>query len=137
MVRGGTVPDTPLVNGPVIVVATGSVWLGSGWLEDVAEGLPAYYGLPAVVRGSVVVVAVGSSLPEFASVLATALAGAFDTGCGGIVGSATAEILATPALSGILPDGERQSGRTVVYREAQLDTREISDVDTGRSTAWS
>ncbi|MFB6354606.1 MAG: sodium:calcium antiporter, partial [Halobacteriales archaeon] len=95
MVLGGVVPDTPAVNVVVIVVTTGFIWLGSGWLEEAAEELSAYYGLPAVVQGSVVV-AVGSSFPEFASVVFTALAGVFDMGVGAIVGSAIFNILVIP-----------------------------------------
>jgi cation:H+ antiporter len=119
MVLGGLLPDAPLWNGLVLLVATGFVWLGSGWLEQSAEDLAAHYGLPAVVQGSVVV-AVGSSFPELASVVFTALAGTFDMGVGAIVGSAVFNILVIPALSGIFADGDVQSSRTVVYKEAQF-----------------
>ena len=119
MVLDGVVPDTPLASVLVIVVATGFIWLGSGWLETSAERLSAYYGLPAVVQGSVVV-AVGSSFPELASVVFTALAGTFNMGVGAIVGSAIFNILVIPALSGIATDGELESNRTLVYKEAQF-----------------
>lgn len=119
MVLGGLVPETPLVDVLVIVVATGFIWVGSGWLEEAAEHLSAYYGLPAVVQGSVVV-AVGSSFPEFTSVVFTALAGAFNMGVGAIVGSAIFNILVIPALSGLATDGELETSRTIVYKEAQF-----------------
>jgi cation:H+ antiporter len=77
MVLGGLLPNTPPVNVLVIVVATGLIWFGSGWLEESAEQLSAYYGLPAVVQGSIIV-AVGSSFPELSSVVFTALAGVFN-----------------------------------------------------------
>ncbi|WP_136591029.1 sodium:calcium antiporter [Salinigranum halophilum] len=119
MVLSGLVPDTPLVSAVVIVVATGFIWFGSGWLETSAERLSAHYGLPAVVQGSVVV-AVGSSFPELASVVFTALAGTFNMGVGAIVGSAIFNILVIPALSGLASDGELETNRTVVYKEAQF-----------------
>ncbi|MDY6764959.1 MAG: sodium:calcium antiporter, partial [Halobacteria archaeon] len=119
MVLGGLLPNTPVVNVLTIVVATGFIWLGSGWLEKSAEHLSAYYGLPAVVQGSIVV-AVGSSFPEFSSVVFTALAGVFNMGVGAIVGSAIFNILVIPALSGIASDTELESNRTIVYKEAQF-----------------
>lgn len=119
MVLGGILPDVPVVNGLVIVVATGLIWFGSGWLEDSAEHLSAYYGLPAVVQGSIVV-AIGSSFPELSSVVFTALAGTFNMGIGAIVGSAIFNILVIPALSGIATDGDLETNRAIVYKEAQF-----------------
>lgn len=119
MVLGGLVPNTPVVNVFVIVVATGFIWFGSGWLESSAEHLSAYYGLPAVIQGSVVV-AVGSSFPELASVVFTALAGAFDMGVGAVVGSAIFNILVIPATAGIATADPIDSSRTIVYKEAQF-----------------
>mgnify|MGYP000660493628 CR=1 FL=1 len=119
MVLAGLLPDSPLANVLVICVATAFIWLGSGWLEESAEHLSAHYGLPAVVQGSVVV-AVGSSFPEFTSVLFTALAGAFNMGVGAIVGSAIFNVLVIPALSGIAVPEHLESNRTIVYKEAQF-----------------
>ncbi|MFB6143164.1 MAG: sodium:calcium antiporter [Halorientalis sp.] len=119
MVLFGLLPDTPLLSVLVVVVATGFIWLGSGWLESSAEHLSGYYGLPAVIQGSVVV-AVGSSFPELASVVFTALAGVFEMGVGAIVGSAIFNILVIPALAGITTDGSVESNRTLVYKEAQF-----------------
>ncbi|WP_254761754.1 sodium:calcium antiporter [Natrinema marinum] len=119
MVLGGFLPDTPLVNVLVIVAATGFIWLGSGWLEESAEHLSSYYGLPAVVQGSIVV-AVGSSFPELSSVVFTALEGTFDMGVGAVVGSAIFNILVIPALSGLVTDGDLDTNRTIVYKEAQF-----------------
>lgn len=119
MVFGGLLPNTPIVTVLGIVVATGFIWLGSGWLETSAEYLSVYYGLPAVVQGSIVV-AVGSSFPELASVVFTALGGTPDMGIGAIVGSAIFNILVIPALSGIVSDGPLETNRTIVYKEAQF-----------------
>jgi cation:H+ antiporter len=119
MVLAGLLPDTPLWNVAVIVAATGFIWFGSGYLESSAERLSTHYGLPAVIQGSVVV-AVGSSFPELASVVFTALSGAFDMGVGAVVGSAIFNILVIPATAGIASEGPLDSNRTIVYKEAQF-----------------
>jgi cation:H+ antiporter len=94
MVLGGLLPDATPVQVAAIVVATGLIWVGSGYLERAAEELSAYYGLPAVVQGSIVV-AVGSSFPELAGVVVTALSGSFGMGVGVVVGSAVFNVLLT------------------------------------------
>jgi cation:H+ antiporter len=119
MVLGQFLPDTTLVHVVVIVVTTGVIWVGSGWLESAAEQLSTYYGLPAVVQGSIVV-AIGSSFPELASVLVTALGGSFGMGVGAVVGSAIFNILVIPALSGIASPDALDVNRTIVYKEAQF-----------------
>ncbi|SDG06345.1 cation:H+ antiporter [Halorubrum xinjiangense] len=115
----GVLPDAPIVHVLVIAAATGLIWLGSGWLEAAAESLSGYYGLPAVVQGSIVV-AVGSSFPELVSVLVTALTGVFDMGVGALVGSAIFNVLVIPAASGLGGDGELEANRAIVYKEAQF-----------------
>jgi cation:H+ antiporter len=118
MALGGIVPDT-LLAGLVVVAATGFIWFGSGWLESSAEHLSTHYGLPAVIQGSVVV-AVGSSFPELASVVVTALSGAFDMGVGAVVGSAVFNVLVVPSIAGIATEDPIDSSRTIVYKEAQF-----------------
>jgi cation:H+ antiporter len=116
---GGLVPASlPLAVG-MIVVTTAIIWVGSGWLESSAEQLSAHYGLPPVVQGSIIV-AVGSSFPELASVVFTALAGVFGMGVGGIVGSAIFNILVIPALAGLAATGSLETNREIVYKEAQF-----------------
>jgi cation:H+ antiporter len=117
MVLGGLVPQTPAVLAVVVVAATGLVWIGSGWLEESAEALSRHYGLPEVIQGSVVV-AVGSSSPELASVVFAALAGSFGMGIGAVVGSAVFNILVIPGLSGAIADHPLDANRTLVYKEA-------------------
>ena len=112
-------PATPALAVAVVLVATGVIWVGSGWLESAAERLAAHYGLPAVVQGSVVV-AVGSSFPELASVVVTALAGSFSMGVGAIVGSAVFNVLVIPGLSGVASKNGVGADRTIVYKEAQF-----------------
>lgn len=127
MVLGGLLHASTPGNIFIIVVATGLVWIGSNWLEDSAEQLSGYYGLPAVVQGSIVV-AIGSSFPELASVVVTALAGTFDMGVGAIVGSAIFNILVIPAISGIAADGDLETNRAIVYKEAQFYMLAVSTV---------
>ncbi len=119
MVVSGFLPDVTSVYLLVIGVATVAIWIGSGWLEESAEQLSVYYGVPPVIQGSVVV-AMGSSFPEFATVVLAGLAGVFDMGIGTIVGSAIFNILAIPALSGLVVDGDLESNRSLVYKEAQF-----------------
>ncbi|MFK5604022.1 sodium:calcium antiporter [Haloferax volcanii] len=119
MVLGSLLPSSPLANVALILLMTGLIWVGSGWLEASADHLAAYYGLPAVVQGSIIV-ALGSSFPEFASVAVAAAAGVFDMGVGAIVGSAIFNVLVIPALSGLATDGDLETSRLVVYKEAQF-----------------
>jgi len=119
MLPESILPDSVAGNIAVVVASTFFIWLGSGWLESSAERLSSYYGLPAVIQGSVVV-AVGSSFPELASVVFTALNGVFGMGIGAVVGSAIFNILVVPAVSGILTEGSLDSSRTLVYKEAQF-----------------
>jgi cation:H+ antiporter len=119
VVLGEFLPDVTAVHVAVIAVATVMVWFGSSWLESSAERLSAYYGLPAVVQGSIVV-AIGSSFPELTSVVITALGDSFGLGVGAIVGSAIFNVLVIPALSGIATKSPLDASRTIVYKEAQF-----------------
>ncbi len=116
---GAVLPSSPPLDVGVIVVATLVVWVGSGLLEESAEALGSYYGLPAVVQGSVIV-AIGSSVPELASVVFTALAGTFEMGVGAVVGSAIFNILVIPAFSALLTHEPLEANRAIIYKEAQF-----------------
>jgi len=101
------------------VVATGVIWKGSERLESSAERLSKHYGLPVAVHGAVVV-AVGSSFPEFSSVvISTLLHGEFDLGVGAIVGSAIFNLLMIPALSALVSE-ELEATRDIVHKDAQF-----------------
>ena len=111
---------TLVVDVAIILVTTGAIWLGSGWLEGASEKLAAYYGLPEVVQGSIVT-AVGSSFPELATVVFAAITvGDLELGVGAIVGSAIFNVLVIPAVAGIATDEDIESNRTLVYKEAQF-----------------
>ncbi|WP_246983503.1 sodium:calcium antiporter [Halorientalis marina] len=109
-----------LLDVGIIVVTTGAIWIGSGWLETTSERLAAIYGLPEVVQGAIIA-AVGSSFPELASVVfAAVLTQQIELGVGAIVGSAIFNILVVPALSGIAAEDDIEANRTLVYKEAQF-----------------
>ena len=102
------------------IVGTAIVWAGSSALERASGRLGRHYGLPRLVQGTLIA-AVGSSAPEIAStVIATIRYGEFELGVGVIVGSAVFNILVIPSLSTLLADRPLDTGRDVVYKEAQF-----------------
>lgn len=104
----------------VALVATAVIWKGSGLLETSSERLSAYYGLPEVVQGAIVV-AIGSSFPEFSTVvISTLVHGEFELGVAAIVGSAIFNILVIPALSGLNSRHRLRANRDLIYKEAQF-----------------
>ncbi|RQG91735.1 sodium:calcium antiporter [Natrarchaeobius halalkaliphilus] len=99
------------------VVATAVVWKGSAWLEEATNDLAAGYGVPSIVQGAVIA-AVGSSMPELASVLlATLRHGEFELGVGAIVGSAVFNLLVIPGIA-VLVGGRMDTNRDLVYKES-------------------
>ncbi|UYG06371.1 sodium:calcium antiporter [Halomonas sp. M4R1S46] len=104
----------------VAVIATAIVWKGSGLLESSSERLSAYYRLPDIVQGAIVV-AVGSSFPELSTtVISTLLHGEFELGVAAIVGSALFNILVIPAIAGLASRQALTANRDLVYKEAQF-----------------
>ncbi|MGQ7248805.1 sodium:calcium antiporter [Halomonas sp. V046] len=104
----------------VALVATAVIWRGSGWLESSSQRLSAYYRLPEIVQGAIVV-AVGSSFPELSTtVISTLVHGEFELGVAAIVGSALFNILVIPALSGLASKSPLEANRDLVYKEAQF-----------------
>jgi len=102
------------------VVSTAVVWKGSEWLESASEKLSAYYELPPLVQGAVVL-AVGSSFPELSTaVLSTFLHGDFELGVAAIVGSALFNVLMIPALAGLWSEEKLVSTRDLIYKEIQF-----------------
>ena len=101
------------------VVATLVIWKGSEYFERSAERLSKHYGLPVAFHGAIVV-AVGSSFPEFSSVvISTVVHGEFSLGVGAIVGSAIFNLLVIPALSALSSE-ELSATRTLVLKDAQF-----------------
>ncbi|WP_181685046.1 sodium:calcium antiporter [Halorhabdus salina] len=110
---------TLLADVAIIVFASATIWLGSGWFERASDRLATHYGLPEVVQGAIIA-AVGSSMPELATVVIASLANSLAIGVGGIVGSAIFNVLVIPGLAGLLTDDPIESNRTLVYKEAQF-----------------
>ena len=89
-------------------------------LETASSRLSAYYGLPDIVQGAIVV-AIGSSFPELSTTVISALIhGKFELGVAAIVGSALFNILIIPALSGLSSREQLKANRDLVYKEAQF-----------------
>lgn len=104
----------------VALAGTAVVWKGSGLLETASERLSAYYRLPDIVQGAIVV-AIGSSFPELSTtVISAAVHGEFELGVAAIVGSALFNILVIPALSGLCGKHQLHANRDLVYKEAQF-----------------
>ena len=103
----------------IAVVATAVIWKGSELLEQAAENLSMYYGLPVAVHGAIVV-AVGSSFPELSSVvISTLFHGEFSLGVGAIVGSAIFNLLVIPAFSALASE-RLEATRDIVHKDAQF-----------------
>jgi cation:H+ antiporter len=104
----------------VALVGTAVIWKGSGLLETSSERLSAYYRLPDIVQGALVV-AVGSSFPELSTtVIAALIHGQFELGVAAIVGSALFNILVIPGLAGLSGSEQLRANRDLVYKEAQF-----------------
>lgn len=104
----------------VALAATGVIWKGSGLLESSSERLSAYYRLPDIVQGAIVV-AVGSSFPELSTiVISAAIHGEFELGIAAIIGSALFNILVIPALAGLVSVEQLATNRDLVYKESQF-----------------
>jgi cation:H+ antiporter len=104
----------------VAIGGTALVWKGSGLLEKASERLSIHYGLPDIVQGAIIV-AVGSSFPELATVVvSTLIHDTFELGVSAIVGSALFNILIIPALSGLVSKYQLISNRDLVYKESQF-----------------
>lgn len=102
------------------LLSTAVVWVGADFLEDAADRLAVYYGLPLIVQGAVLA-AIGSSMPELmTAVLAPLLHGDFELGVAAIVGSAIFNILVIPAVATLSTDGSLGATRELVYKEAQF-----------------
>nr|WP_255616868.1 sodium:calcium antiporter [Aurantimonas sp. VKM B-3413] len=104
----------------VALGATAIVWKGSGLLDDSSTKLSAYYRLPPVVHGAIVV-AIGSSFPELSTtVISSLIHGEFQLGVAAIVGSAIFNILVIPALCGLASKGRLETNRELIFKEAQF-----------------
>jgi cation:H+ antiporter len=107
--------DVGLIAAAIIVL-----WPACERLERASHTLAQIYGLPEVVKGSVVM-AVSSSFPELATVvLAGWLHGDFGLGLATVIGSAVFNILVIPGLSVFFRPGLLRTDRSIVFRETQF-----------------
>lgn len=89
----------------ISVLSTLLIIKGSEWLEESSIIIAKEYGVPSVVRGSIIT-AFGSSFPELSTVvIATLLHGEFELGMSVVIGSAIFNIIVIPAVSGISASG--------------------------------
>lgn len=103
-----------------VVTASGLLWVSCKRLEESSHRLALHYGMPDVVRGSVLT-AVSSSMPEFlTAILAILLHADFELGLSAIVGSAIYNVLVIPSATVLLDRKAMTSNRELVYREAQF-----------------
>jgi cation:H+ antiporter len=104
----------------VITLAIAVIWPACYRLERSSHRLARFYGLPEIVKGSMVM-AVSSSFPELATiVLAGWWHGDFELGLAAIVGSAIFNILVIPGASVFFRPGSLDTDRDVVFREMQF-----------------
>ena len=111
---------TVLVIAVVTFLASLLLYRSCSWLEASSHRLAEYYGIPDVVKGSVLT-AVSSSLPEFATaVLALPVHDDFELGLSAIIGSAIYNVLVIPACSVFVRGRSLRANRELVFREAQF-----------------
>jgi cation:H+ antiporter len=94
------------------------LWIACDRLGGSAQRLADHHGIPAIVKGSVIM-AVSSSIPELATaVLAIPVHGDFELGLAAIIGSAIYNVLVIPACSVFARGHSLRSNRELVFREA-------------------
>ena len=98
-----------------ILIATITTWYASEILAKGTEGLGNRYNMSPSVKGATLD-AVGSSFPEFCTVVFAIIAGSFEAGLGAIIGSALFNILIIPAVC-VVVSKDMKINKEVVYRD--------------------
>ena len=94
------------------------LWASCSGLGDSSQRLADHYGIPDIVKGSVIT-AIASSIPEFVTaVLAIPVHGDFELGLAAIIGSAIYNVLVIPACSVFARGRSLQANRELIFREA-------------------
>ncbi|MDA0310599.1 MAG: sodium:calcium antiporter [Gemmatimonadetes bacterium] len=102
------------------VGGTAVLWIACSRLEASTHRLAEHYGIPEMVKGSVLM-AVASSMPEIAvALLAFPVHKDFELGMSAIIGSAIYNILVIPAFSVYAAGKPIKANRDLIYREAQF-----------------
>ena len=108
----------------IIIIATYTTWYASGILSKGTEGIGNKYKLPSSVKGATLD-AIGSSFPEFCTVIFCLIAGSFEAGIGAIIGSALFNILIIPSICVILTK-DMPINKEVVYRDGLIYTLTVA-----------
>lgn len=102
----------------VILIATAIIWGASELLSRGVHAIGVHYRINPSVRGATLD-AVGSSFPEFCTVVFALSAGSFEAGIGAIAGSALYNVLVIPALS-VAFAGQLAVRKEVIRRDGFL-----------------
>lgn len=102
----------------IIIVATAVIWGASEFLSRGVHAIGVRFRIAPSVRGATLD-AVGSSFPEFCTVIFALIAGSFDAGIGAIAGSALYNVLLIPALS-VAAAGKLDVNKGVIRRDGAL-----------------
>lgn len=102
----------------IIVITTYTTWYASEILAKGTEAIGKRYNISSSVKGATLD-AVGSSFPEFCTVIFALIAGSFEAGVGAIIGSALFNILIIPAFC-VLVANDMKINKEVVYRDGLM-----------------
>ena len=76
----------PILALVIIIVCIFGLWFGANWVVDSATRIARQVGMSDLVIG-LTVVAIGTSAPEFAVTISSALSGQSDISVGNVIGS--------------------------------------------------
>ena len=107
-----------LIDIIIIVVATYTTWYASEILGKGTQEIGNKYKISSSVKGATLD-AIGSSFPEFCTVVFCLIAGAFEASIGAIIGSAMFNILIIPSLCVIITK-DMPINKEVVYRDGAI-----------------
>jgi len=102
----------------IIVITAYTTWYASEILAKGTEAVGERYNISSSVKGATLD-AIGSSFPEFCTVIFALLAGSFEAGVGAIVGSALFNILIIPACCVLLVN-DMKINKEVIYRDGLM-----------------
>ena len=102
----------------VIIITTYTTWYASEILSRGTEGIGKKYNISSSVKGATLD-AIGSSFPEFCTVIFCLIAGSFEAGIGAITGSALFNILIIPSIC-VIVTKNMPINKEVVYRDGLI-----------------
>ena len=107
-----------LLNIIIILITTYTIWYASEFLGKATKGIGRKYKLSSSVKGATLD-AVGSSFPEFCTVVFCLIAGSFEAGIGAIIGSALFNILVIPSIC-VIYTKNISINKEVIYRDGLI-----------------